>query len=183
MQSLPSQLSREERYLRWIAYLNLSKGVLLALLAAGLLGFLHRDVDTIVGNWMSLLGFNMENRHIVRFLARLDQVTDWQLREWSGITFAVAGVFMTEGTGLYFRQNWAKYLTVGVTASFIPVEVFESFKHFGWLKVGLMAVNIAVVTFLLVSLVREKRRGLAGLADRGVVSSPTPPAAIGCESA
>jgi uncharacterized membrane protein (DUF2068 family) len=153
-----SPYRNEDRYLRWIALLNLGKGVLLSLLAIGLLGFLHKDIDTIVGNWMSLLGFNMENHHVVRFLARLDKVTDKQLGEWSGITFAVAGVFVTEGTGLLLRQQWAKYLTVGVTSSLIPVEIFELFRHFGWLKVSLLAVNIAVVAFLVVSLVREKRR-------------------------
>ncbi len=138
--------------------LNLGKGLLLCLLAIGFLGFLHKDVDEIVGNWMTALGFNMENRHVVRFLARLDKVTDRQLAEWSGITFAIAGVFVTEGTGLLLRQQWAKYLTVCVTASLIPVEVIESIKHFGWLKLGLLAVNLAVVGFLIISLLREKRR-------------------------
>ena len=158
MDPSPTPHRNEDRYLRWIALFNLGKGLLLCLLAIGLLGFLHKDVDTIVGNWMSLLGFNMENRHVIRFLARLDKVTDKQLAEWSGVTFAVAGVFVTEGTGLLLRQQWAKYLTVGVTSSLIPVEIIELSKHFGWLKVGVLAVNIAVVVFLVVSLIRETRR-------------------------
>jgi len=153
-----SSSRNEDRYLRWIALLNLGKGVLFCLLAVGFLGFLHKDVDGIVGGWMSVLGFNMENHHVVTFLARLDKVTDRQLGEWSGITFAVAGVFVAEGTGLLLRQQWAKYLTVCVTGSLIPVEIFESIKHFGWLKFGLMAVNMAVVAFLIISLMREKRR-------------------------
>jgi len=148
----------EDRYLRWIALLNLGKGILFSLLAIGFLGFLHKDVDGIVGGWMSILGFNMENHHVVSFLARLDKVTDRQIGEWSGITFAVAGVFVAEGTGLLLRQQWAKYLTVCVTGSLIPVEIFESIKHFGWLKFGLLAVNMAVVAFLIITLMREKRR-------------------------
>jgi uncharacterized membrane protein (DUF2068 family) len=148
----------EDRCLRWIALYYLGKGLLFCLLAIGLLGFLHKDIDTIVGNWMSLLGFNMVNHHVVAFLARLDKVTDKQLVEWSGITFAVAGVFVTEGAGLMLRQQWAKYLTVGVTSSLIPVELFEVFMHFGWLKVGVLAANVAVVAFLVASLVQEKRR-------------------------
>ena len=158
MEFHPATIRHEDRYLRWIGWLNLGKGTLLCLLALGLLGFLHRDIDVIVGNWLSLLGMNMENRHIVRLLARLDQVTDKQVAQWSGITFAVAGVFIAEGTGLLLRQEWAKYLTIGVTASFIPLEIVESIKHFGWLKMGLMVTNIIVVVFLVVSLLREKRR-------------------------
>ena len=38
--------------------------------------------------------------------------------------------------------------TVVVTASFVPVEVFESFKHFGAAKMILLAVNVAIVWFL-----------------------------------
>jgi uncharacterized membrane protein (DUF2068 family) len=147
---------RTDRYLRWIAVLNLLKGLLLCALAVGLLGFLHKDVDVIVGNWISLLGLNMENRHIVALLARLDTVTDRQLGHWSGITFALAGVFFTEGAGLFFRQQWAKYLTVLVTASFVPLEALEAVRHFGLAKLALLVVNVAVVWFLVDSLRRER---------------------------
>jgi len=179
MEFPPSNIEHEDRYLRWIAWLNVCKGVLLCLLALGLLGFLHRDIDAIVGNWLSLLGMNMENRHIVKLLARLDHVTDKQVAEWSGITFAVAGVFLTEGAGLLLRQEWAKYLTIGVTASFVPLEIVESIKHFGWLKLGLMVVNIAVVAFLVVSLLREKRRPRQALP---AVSTQPPATVAGCEA-
>ena len=127
---------------------------------------------------MSLLGFNMVNHHVVAFLARLDKVTDKQLAEWSGVTFAVAGVFVTEGTGLLLRQHWAKYLTLGVTSSLIPVEIFELFKHFGWLKVGVLAVNIAVVVFLIVSLVREARRSQGHLP---ATAAPRGRSVVSCE--
>jgi len=176
----PNNTSKEDRYLRWIALLNLGKGLLLCLLAIGLLGFLHKDLDEIVGNWMSLLGFNMENRHVVRLLARLDRVTDRQLAQMSGITFALAGVFVTEGTGLLLRQQWAKYLTIVCTASFIPIEVFETLKHFGWLKLLVLVVNIVVVAVLAVMLVREKKR-----CQQLMAQNPVPPgrASVGCESA
>lgn len=181
MDPSPSLPRNEDRYLRWIAFYIFGKGFLLGLLAIGILGLLHKDVDTIVGNWMALLGFNMENRHVVRFLARLDKVTDKQLAEWSGITFAVAGMFVTQGTGLLLRQQWAKYLTVGVTASLIPVEVIEIFTHFGWLKVGVLAVNIAIVAFLLVSLMREKKRPQPQIL--AALAAQSREAAVGCESA
>jgi uncharacterized membrane protein (DUF2068 family) len=169
----------EDRCLRWIAFYIFGKGFLLCILAIGFLGFLHKDVDAIVGNWMSLIGINMENRHVVAFLARLDKVTDNQLRELSGITFAVAGMFVTQGTGLLLQQQWAKYLTVCVTGFLVPVEIFESIKHFGWLKIGLLVVNIAVVAFLIANLMREKRQALQMAAK----TAPTPrPAGVECET-
>ena len=141
----------------WIAGYNLVKGLLLLTLALGFLGFLHKDVDTIVGNWLSSLGVSLENGHVVALLARLDLVTDNQLRVLSSITFLFAGVFITEGVGLFFKQRWAEYLTIVVTASFIPVELFESFKHFGPAKFILLIVNVAIVCCLVWILKKNPR--------------------------
>ena len=138
-----------DRALRWIAGYNLAKGIVFMILALGFLGFLHKDVDQIVGQWLISFGISLENVHVAALLARLDLVTDRQLEVLSSITFLLAGVFVTEGVGLCFRQRWAEYLTVIVTASFIPVELFESIKRFGPAKFILLVVNVAIVGCLL----------------------------------
>jgi uncharacterized membrane protein (DUF2068 family) len=144
-----------ERALNWIAGYNLAKGTLFFLIALSVLGFLHKDVDAIVGNWISWLGVSLENEHVVALLARLDLVTDKQLKALSGVTCLFGGVFFTEGIGLFFKQRWAEYLTVIVTASFIPIEIFESFKHFGPIKIVLLIVNVAIVWILVRLLVSQ----------------------------
>ncbi len=146
-----------DRPLVWIATYNFAKGLLLLTLALGFLGFLHKDVDTIVGHWLSALGVSLENVHVVALLARLDLVTDNQLKALSGVTFLLGAVFATEGIGLFFKQRWAEYLTIVVTASFIPVELFETCKHFGWGKLILLLVNVAIVACLLWILKKNAR--------------------------
>lgn len=138
-----------DRQLMWIATYNFCKGMLLLTIALGLLGFLHKDVDAIVGRWLTALGVSLENVHIAAFLAWLDVLTDQKLRFYSAITFLFAAVFITEGIGLFFKQRWAEYLTVVVTASFIPFEIFECFKHFGPGKFVLLVVNTVIVCSLL----------------------------------
>ena len=138
-----------DRTLMWIASYNLGKGLLLLTIALWLLGFLHKDVDAIVGHWLSVLGFDLENQHVAALLARLDLVTDHQLRVLSGVTSLFAAVFITEGIGLFLKQRWAEYLTVVFTASFIPVEIYELFKHVGPVKILLLVVNVAIVSSLL----------------------------------
>jgi hypothetical protein len=54
-----SPLPPANRALRWIGTLQLIKGLLLIALALGLLSFLHRDVDLIVGHWMSKVGIDV----------------------------------------------------------------------------------------------------------------------------
>jgi len=179
----PPTTAQEARYLRWIAILNLIKGILLCLLAIGLLGFLHKDLEVIVRTWVSFLGFNMEGRHIVRFLAHVDRVTDKQLAEWSGITFALAGVFIAEGTGLLLRQKWAQYLTITFTSSFIPIEIYETHRHFGWMRLTVLFVNVVIVAFLAILLVHEKKRSQQQLVVAGAVPPPPSQPTVGCESA
>lgn len=152
------QLERDARYLRWIASFNLLKGILLLAIAVGILRFLHKDIDAIVGNWMAALRFDLENRHVARLLERLDVVTDRQIKQLSGLTFAYAGIFLTEGAGLLLRQKWAKYMTILVTSSFVPLELFETIRHFGWPILVVLATNVVIVGFLLANLRHERAR-------------------------
>src|SRR5258708_39529825 len=85
-----------DRSLIWMRSYNFGKGLLLLTLALGFLGFLHKDVDTIVGQWLSALGVSLENEHVAALLARLDLVTDKQLETLSAITFVFAAIFLTE---------------------------------------------------------------------------------------
>ncbi len=146
-----------DRALVWIAAYNFSKGLLMFTLALGFLGLLHRDVDAVVGNWLGAHGVSLENAHVVALLARLDLVTDHQLLVLSGVTFVFGGVFITEGVGLFFKKRWAEFLTIAVTASFVPVELFESVKHFGPVKFILLIVNVAIVCCLIWILKKNPR--------------------------
>ncbi len=146
----------ENRPLRWIAGYTLGKGILFLILAFSVLGFLHKDIDAIVANWIDAAGGSLENDNVAALLARLDVVTDGQLKALSAVTFVLGTVFVTEGVGLFFKKRWAEYLTVVVTASFIPLEIFESFRHFGPLKLVLLAINSLMVWYLVRTLRREQ---------------------------
>jgi len=61
----PNVSGKEARCLRWIAIYNLSKGFLLCLLAVGLLGFLHKDIDGIVANAFASPGAQVPARKIL----------------------------------------------------------------------------------------------------------------------
>ena len=176
MHPSPLDTDKEARYLRWIAIYNLSKGILLCLLAIGLLGFLHKGLDQTVRQWVHFLHFNMEGRHIVRFLTKVDHVTDKQLTEWIGITFALSGVFIAEGIGLLLRQQWAKYLVIAFTSSFIPIEIYENCRNPGWMKLVVLFVNIAIVVFLAILLAHEKKR--AQQLATSTVAAPARPTPI-----
>ena len=53
-----------------------------------------------------------------------------------------------EGVGLVLGKVWAEYVTLILTASFLPWEVIEIIRHVTWIKVVLLLVNLAVVIYL-----------------------------------
>ncbi|HKT27925.1 DUF2127 domain-containing protein [Dyella sp.] len=61
---------------------------------------------------------------------------------------AYAAVFATEGIGLWLRKHWAEWFTVIATGSLIPVEAYEMFHKFSWLKLGALIGNIVIVIYL-----------------------------------
>ena len=139
-----------------IGLFKLAKGLLLVAVGIGALKLLHRDVAQTVEHWVNLLRVDPDNRLIHRLLARVFRVSPHQLRALSVGTFAYAGLFLTEGTGLLLRKRWAEYLTIISTAGLIPIEVYETAKHFTPFKVGVLMVNIAIVVYLAARLRRVR---------------------------
>jgi uncharacterized membrane protein (DUF2068 family) len=69
---------------------------------------------------------------------------------------AVEGI---EAVGLWYQRRWAEYLTFLVTASLLPLEIYEIANRATVLKVLAFLINVAVVVYLL----RAKRLfGLRG---------------------
>jgi uncharacterized membrane protein (DUF2068 family) len=142
----------------WIVLIGLFKivkGISLLIIAVGLLRLLHKDVSTAVEHWVEVLRVDPENRFIHRGLVRIFNVTPKQLRELRAGTFLYAAIFLTEGTGLLARKHWAEYMTLISTGLFIPLEVYEIYRHFTMVKLAVTVVNVLIVWYLAA---RNKRR-------------------------
>jgi uncharacterized membrane protein (DUF2068 family) len=65
------------------------------------------------------------------------------------VALGYAAIFATEGIGLWLRKHWAEWFTVIATGSLIPVEVYEVFHKFNWLKLGALIGNVVIVIYLI----------------------------------
>jgi uncharacterized membrane protein (DUF2068 family) len=137
-----------------IAVFKLLKGVVLLAVGIGALRLLHKDVAAIADHWINAFRGDPHNRYLHWLLAKLPMVDDRKLKELSVGTFVYSAIFLTEGTGLALGKRWAEYFTIVTTASFLPLELYEIFRHATIAKGVALAVNIAVVLYL----VRELRR-------------------------
>ena len=146
---------RGDLWILLIGLFKLVKGISLVILGFGLLRLLHRDVAEVVQHWIEVLRVDPDNRFVHRALLKVFNVTPKQLKELSAGTFIYSAVFLTEGFGLLARKHWAEYMTLISTGLFIPLEVYEIYRHFTMMKVGVTVVNVAIVWYLAI---RVKRR-------------------------
>jgi uncharacterized membrane protein (DUF2068 family) len=147
---------KHNRGLLVVAVFKLVKGLLLVVLAFGVHRLLHRDVQEVVEGWINALRVDPDNRYAGALLAKAGLIDDRKLEQLSILTALYAGLFLTEGVGLFLEKRWAEWLSVIATASFLPLEVYELAKHFSALKVLLLAGNIVIVVFLIFLLRRGK---------------------------
>jgi uncharacterized membrane protein (DUF2068 family) len=82
----------------------------------------------------------------------VDQLTDMTPRNFVfvGVAASVyATLFLIEGFGLWTGKRWAEYLTLLVTASLLPVEIYELTDRATPFKAVAFVLNVAVVVYLL----------------------------------
>jgi uncharacterized membrane protein (DUF2068 family) len=132
-----------------IAIFKFIKGALLLALACGALTMLHKDVASHVALWLDQLRIDPDNQVIGTLLSKLQLVHTKELKQLSALGVGYAGLFLTEGTGLLFRQRWAEWLTIIATSSFMPVEAYELIKELTAMRLLVLVANVAVVLFLI----------------------------------
>jgi len=141
-----------------IALFKLVKAILLIALGVGAfsLVFEHDTVRTI-RTALGQLGINPHQPLMMKAIAKVTGLDHRRLEEVGVGTFVYAIVFLVEGTGLLLRRRWAEYLTVIVTASFIPFEIYELVHEASAFKVVGLVVNVLIVVYLVLRLLRERR--------------------------
>jgi uncharacterized membrane protein (DUF2068 family) len=139
----------DTRLIRLIALFKLMKAVLLIAVGLGVLHLLHRDVAGVLAHWVKTFGLDPGDRYVERVLQKAVALTPNTIRGLGVGSFFYAGLFLTEGIGLWLVKRWAEWFTVIMTSSLVPVEIYEIYRHPTVLKVLVLIVNIAVAGFLL----------------------------------
>jgi uncharacterized membrane protein (DUF2068 family) len=157
--SSPSLVQPKHRnqWLILIAAFKVGQALLFGAIGVGALRLLHKDVGDELQKLADHLHFNPE-WHVVKFLLdRASILNDRMVLRISFGVFSYATLCMAEGIGLYLEKIWAEYMTLAITASFLPWEIFEIFRHVTPIKVGRLLIN-ALVLFYLVKLAADRAK-------------------------
>jgi uncharacterized membrane protein (DUF2068 family) len=137
------------KLLRVIAVFKFLKATTLVALGVGALRLLHKDVGDVLERWVEVLRIDPGGRFVNAALAKAAHLRPEQIKELGIVSFLYAALFLVEGTGLWLRKLWAEWLTVVITGSLVPVEIYELFRHPSWAKVVALAINLGIVGYLI----------------------------------
>jgi uncharacterized membrane protein (DUF2068 family) len=158
---LDDERTKHNRWLVLIAGYKFLLALLFMAIGVGALRLLHKDIEDVLSQLATIMRFNPESR-FVNFLAdKASLLNDPLLRRIGALAFAYAGVSIAEGVGLYLEKAWGEYLTLAITASFLPWEIFEIIHRLTWMRVGILAVNFLILLYLL-KLVTDRKKPSAG---------------------
>jgi uncharacterized membrane protein (DUF2068 family) len=149
-QTSRSRPENHNRLLLLIAIYKFLHAAVFFAIGLGARHLLHKDVADELDLLARHLRFNPES-HLINFiLDKAALVNDPLLRRIGFLAFCYGTVTLIEAIGLYLEKAWGEFLTLAITASFLPWEIFEIVRHhFTWFKAGLLIINILVFVYLL----------------------------------
>src|SRR4030081_1041889 len=148
--------SSHDRGLLAIGLFKLAKAIFFFGIGVGAIHLLHKDLEDEVMRLALKFRFDPESRFVSLLLNKIDLIDAHRLRQISVATFGYSALALTEGVGLLLEKVWAEYLTVILTASFLPWELYELARRLDWFHLSLLLINLAVLGYLVWLLRREK---------------------------
>jgi uncharacterized membrane protein (DUF2068 family) len=148
-----------DRGLLAIGLFKLTKAIFFFCIGVGAIHLLHKDLEDEVMRLALKFKFDPENRFVSLLLDKVDLIDAHRLRQISVATFAYSALALTEGVGLLMEKVWAEYLTLILTISFLPWELYELARRPDWFRLSLLLINLAVLWYLVWLLRRKKLLG------------------------
>lgn len=148
-----------DAFLRVVAVFKLCKATLLVIAAWGLLRLVNPAFGARADGWIEGLhsGFGQYVLHGI--LEKVNELSPVRLHLLSFASLVYAGLFLTEGYGLWRGRRWAEYLTVVVTSLLIPYELYEVLTRGRPVAMAVLVLNVLIVAYLLRRVGVEWRAG------------------------
>ena len=143
--------------LRSIAVYKLLKVLLLLAIAYGELRLSDASLSAKLLVWASARPNGLEHDTVTRLLQWFSGLSESRIHALRIVTLSYAAVFTVEGVGLWMQKRWAEWLTTIVTASLIPLEIWELVYRPTVGKALVLVANLVIVAYL-VWHVRTKRK-------------------------
>ena len=140
---------RSRILLRTIAVFKFVKAVLLVIAGAGVLRLVHRDIGSLAQHLVDKFHIDPGTPYVADALSRISSLTPHRLQQIGLVAFVYAGLFLLEGAGLWSLKRWGEWVTVVITGSLLPIEIYELVHHPTFPKTAVLLMNAAIVAYLI----------------------------------
>jgi uncharacterized membrane protein (DUF2068 family) len=142
--------------LRAVAIFEAVKGLLVLLLAFGLVA-VHDRIEDLAESFLYHLHVDFDHKWAQALMHGASRLSD--LRVWTVLAVACsyATVRFVEAWGLWQRRVWAEWFALLSGALYLPLEIVKVVEHRSWEAITVLAINLAIVLYMLEIRIREAR--------------------------
>jgi uncharacterized membrane protein (DUF2068 family) len=131
-----------------IIAIKLLKGLTFFILAMVVYAHSDNDLPKEYHDLLHALRLNPERKFWTDLALKVDNLTEASMMHAAVGTLVYSLFAWVEGIGLMFRIPWAGWLSIGESAFFIPIEIYELNHNFTWLVLVILVLNIFMVWYL-----------------------------------
>lgn len=146
--------------MRAVAVVEGAKAAVVLLAGFGLLALVHHDVQALAEKIVQHSHLNPAGKYPRIFLEAAEHVNDRNLWILAGCAALYSLVRAIEAYGLWFERRWAEWFALVSCALYLPVEMYEMWHKFGWVKAGVYLTNLAIVIYMAYALWHSKEQDL-----------------------
>ncbi len=141
-----------------IALFKLLKGLLVLLAGTGFLRWIDPEIEPVLSPLLEVLHLNIHTKLLHALAITVDSLPRHSLLLMSLVSLGYAVLLFVEGFGLWSETSWAGYLTVISTCILLPGEFHAVVREWSMSGLAVLAVNIAIVGYLVRRLAEETLR-------------------------
>jgi uncharacterized membrane protein (DUF2068 family) len=134
--------------LRTIALYKLLKVAILLLAAWGEIRLHDSTLSAKLLSWAANRPQGLEHDLVTRALSWFSGLSESRVHALRFVTLTYAAVFAVEGIGLWMQRRWAEWLTTIITASLIPLEIWELVHQPSIGALLVLVANILIAGYL-----------------------------------
>lgn len=144
--------------LRPIAIFEAFKGAAVLIAGFGMLSFLGQDADVFAERLVHRMHLDPANHYPQVFIQAMSDLTNTRVWLMAGFAALYATIRFVEAFGLWHARRWAEWFAAFSGSIYVPVEIYEIARHFTWLKVTTLVLNLIVVVYMVWLLTESQRR-------------------------
>jgi uncharacterized membrane protein (DUF2068 family) len=155
---VPAHAPRHDRGLLLIGLFKLGKSAFFFGVGIGAIHLLHKDLGDEAMKLAVALHRDPEGRFVSFLMKKVELIDAHRLKEAGLGSLGYSALALTEGIGLMLEKTWAEFLTLGLTISFLPWELYELARSPDLMRLSLLLANLVVLAYLVWLLRRKKQK-------------------------